>query len=168
MTYVLMFKVPIYVAISDDTAAVRGTGQYMMLDDMLSALQRQHALRRKVQQGDEEDAATGGQASAGAPQQETTAPSDLRFDVPTGGARLQLVSTCRPPSESLALSPRSPSSASFSVRGRLAGTLTPRLRLRSVPAEADPSADELRQKLHERIEVLTLLSFPHHADASNF
>jgi hypothetical protein len=93
MTYVLVFTVSIYVAIPYDTAAVRGNGQYMVFDDMLSALQRQQALRQKVQQGDEEDAATGAEASAGAPQQETTAPSDLRFDVPTGGAWLQLVST---------------------------------------------------------------------------
>ena len=45
---------------------------------------------------------------------------------------------------------------SVSRKGR---DTTPRLRLRSVHAGADPSADELRQKLHERIEVLTLLSF---------
>ena len=160
MTYVLVFRVPIFVALPDDTAAVKGNGQYMVFDDMLSALQRQQALRRKVQQGDEEDAAAGAEASAGAPPQETTAPSDLRFDVPTGAVASDLVNMKTSIRISCTVSPI----VFFRVircqcQGQACRDTTPRLRLRSVHAGADPCADELRQKLHERIEVLTLLSF---------
>lgn len=161
MTYVLVFRVPIFVATPDDTAAVGGNGQYMVFDDMLSALQRQQALRRKVQQGDEEDAAAGAEASAGAFPQETTAPSDLRFDVPTGAAWLQISINMK---TSIRISCTVSPIVVFRVircqcQGKACRDPTPRLRVRSVHAGADPSADELRQKLHERIEVLTLLSF---------
>ena len=47
-------------------------------------MQRDQALRRKGQQDEELNAAAASIATQGASSAEPTAPSDLRYDVPTG------------------------------------------------------------------------------------
>ena len=117
-------------------------------------VQREQALRRKGQH--EQDVGIVAPSSAAQQQHvsstEVTAPSDLRFDVPTGAHMLpckqcfqQVLLICTEGEDCV----QRHGSELCAVRDQCSGF-----------AGADPSSAELRQKLHERIEVYpTLMAF---------